>query len=60
MTAPVTAGGPRASPCGALEHPARERHRWRAPDVSLLEGPGVDRAAVAHQLEHAGFAELLG
>jgi hypothetical protein len=29
-------------------------------DVSLLEGPGVDRVAVAHQLEQAWLVELLG
>jgi hypothetical protein len=51
---------PSASPCDAFEYPARERHLRRAPHVSLLEGPGVDRIAVAHQLEQAWLAELRG
>jgi hypothetical protein len=28
--------------------------------VSLLEGPGVDRVAVANQLEQARFVQVLG
>jgi hypothetical protein len=49
-----------ASPCDPFEYPARERHLRRAPYVSLLEGPGVDRVAVAHQLEEAWFGEFCG
>jgi hypothetical protein len=56
----VPTGRPSASPCNAFEYPACERHLRSAPYVSLLEGPGVDRVAVAHQLEQAWFAELLG
>jgi HAMP domain-containing protein len=51
---------PSASPCHAFEYPAGKLHLRRAPYVSLLEGPGVDRVSVAHQLKHAWFAELLG
>src|SRR4051794_11316403 len=49
-----------ASPCGALEHPGDERHPRRPPYVALLEGPGVDRVALAHQVEYPRFPELLG
>ena len=35
---------------------ACERHARSAPYVSLLEGPGVDRVAVAHQPEQASLA----
>src|SRR5512132_4401251 len=47
-------------PRGAFEKPPDRWHVRRAPHVSLLEGPCVDRAAVANQLEQTWFAELLG
>ena len=56
---PLQAGG-RPSACDAFKYPGCERHVRSAPYVSLLEGPGVDRVAVANQLEQASFAELLG
>ena len=49
-----------SDPGDTFEDPARERHVPGAPDVPLLVGPGVDRAAVANQLEQARFAEVLG
>src|SRR3954469_1274878 len=63
---PLRVGGPMlgrhasASFCDAFQHPAGEGHARSAPYVSLLEGPGVDRAAVADEVEQAWLAELLG
>src|SRR5512133_3794452 len=45
---------------GALESLSHPWHVRRAPDVSFLERPGVDRVAVANELEQVWFAELLG
>ena len=47
------AGGGSASPCDALAYPSRERHVRRAPDVSFLERPRVDRVPVPYQLKQA-------
>jgi hypothetical protein len=44
-------GGTSASPCDPFEHPSRERHVRRAPDVSFLERPRVDRVPVPYQLK---------
>jgi hypothetical protein len=44
-------GGTSASPCDAFEHPSRERHVRRAPDVSFGERPRVDRVPVPYQLK---------
>ena len=46
-------------PGGAFEHPRDRWHVRRAPHVSILKGPGVDRVAIANQLKHARFIELL-
>ena len=48
-----------ASACDAFQCPRRQRHVRSAPYVSLLEGPGVDRAAVANQLEQPWFVQVL-
>jgi hypothetical protein len=47
------AGGTSASPCNAFEHPSRERHMRRPPDVSVLERPRVDRVPALYQLKQA-------
>jgi hypothetical protein len=46
-------GGTSASPCDTFEHPSREGHVRRAPDVSFLERPRVDRVPVPYQLKQA-------
>src|SRR5213592_4421282 len=58
----ITGSGwrPSAVACDAFKYPGCERHVRSAPYVSLLEGPGVDRVAIANQLDQAWFAELLG
>jgi hypothetical protein len=43
--------------CDAFKDAADERH---TPHVSLLEGPSVDRVAVANEPEYAQLGELLG
>jgi SAM-dependent methyltransferase len=44
----------------AFEDPGRKGHVPRMPDVSVLERPGVDRAAVAHQVTEARLAQFDG
>jgi hypothetical protein len=46
--------------CHTFKYAGCERHVPRAPHVSLLEGPGVDRVAVANEPEHAGVSQLNG
>src|SRR5262249_32914406 len=48
-----------ASACNAFEYPCCEWCVRASPYVSLLEGPGIDRVAVANQLEQAWFVEVL-
>ena len=47
-------------PGSAFKDPPHLWHVRGAPHVSLFEGPRVDRAAVANQLEQAWLAKLLG
>ena len=49
-----------SGPGQAFESPPNPWHVRGTPDVSLFEGPHVDRVAVANQLEQAWLAELDG
>ena len=57
VAAPMTSARPSAS---VSAHGQQNGMCARAPDVRLLEGPGVDRVAVANELEQARLGELLG
>src|SRR5271166_2970513 len=47
-------------PGGACENAPCQWHVRGAPHASLLKWPGVDRVAVANQLEQAWLVQLLG